>query len=326
MRQEKFVYNKQTLRYEKVETPLKARLLTIGFYLASVVVVSFLVGSLMYAYLPSPRERMLEKELTSMSQQYTLLEERMEIIAGVLGDMRERDANVFRMTFGMEPVDDFEWNGGIGGHDAYNNLRTFDSGRLMSSTTSKLDELERQVVVQSRSLDDIINIAKDREKQISHTPSIKPIRADQLNRSINLLSGFGMRRHPIHKVVKMHAGIDFSAPQGTPINATGDGKVTRIKYDKRGYGTNVMIDHGYGFTTLYAHMRDVDVEIGEKVHKGQKIGTVGNTGTSTAPHLHYEVRQNGKPVNPIHYCMDGLSPEQYQQLVESASTANQSFD
>ena len=215
----------------------------------------------------------------------------------------------------------------LGGHDQYENLTNYkNSGELILSTQKKADKLELQLVLQSKSLDTIVNMAKNREKMFASIPSIKPVRSDKLPRHLQLLSGFGMRPHPIHKVMKMHAGMDFTAPKGTPIQATGDGEVVRVKRDKVGYGKSVIIDHGYGYTTLYAHMQDIQVRVGEKVKKGQQIGTVGNSGTSTAPHCHYEVRKNGNAVDPINFCMDGLSPEEYQELVEMAATGNQSFD
>jgi murein DD-endopeptidase MepM/ murein hydrolase activator NlpD len=180
--------------------------------------------------------------------------------------------------------------------------------------------------LQSKSLDEILRLAQQKEEMLAAIPSIKPLRSDKLRRDIQLLSGFGWRTHPIHKVRKMHAGIDFSAPKGTSIQATGNGKVIKVERKSTGYGVAVTIDHGYGYQTLYGHMWKVNVEVGEKVVKGQKIGEVGSTGTSTAPHCHYEVIYKGKKVNPIHYCMDGLTPEEYAEMAEAAERLNQSFD
>ena len=168
-------------------------------------------------------------------------------------------------------------------------------------------------------------MAEDKEKMLASIPSIKPVRSDKLNRGVKLLSGFGYRLHPIHKIRKMHQGIDFSAPRGTAIQATGDGVVEAVKYKKSGYGIHVIIDHGYGYKTLYGHMSKVDVQTGQKIKKGQKIGSVGSTGTSTAPHCHYEVHYKGKAVNPIDYVLDGLTPKEYQELVRLAELDNQSF-
>jgi murein DD-endopeptidase MepM/ murein hydrolase activator NlpD len=169
-------------------------------------------------------------------------------------------------------------------------------------------------------------LAKQREKKLLSIPSIKPVREDKLKRNMHSLSGFGYRIHPVHGVKKFHKGIDFTAPRGTAIQATGNGKVIRVQKRRYGYGNNIIIDHGFGYTTLYAHLSEIDIQVGDEVVKGQKIGTIGSTGTSTAPHLHYEVRINDRVVNPIDYCMDGLTLEEYQELVRKASIENQSFD
>ncbi|MEM9849852.1 MAG: M23 family metallopeptidase, partial [Bacteroidota bacterium] len=213
-----------------------------------------------------------------------------------------------------------------GGHDQFASLEAGNSTEILRNTLEKADKLKWQLAVQSRSLDTILSEAQRKEEMLASIPSIKPVRSDKLARDIKLLSGFGMRLHPIHKVRKMHAGIDFTAPQGTPIRATGNGKVVKVERRRTGYGNNVTIDHGYGYKTLYAHMYTVDVVLGQKVTKGETIGKVGSTGTSTAPHCHYEVIFKGKKVNPIHYCMDGLTPEEYQAMAEAAGKMNQSFD
>ncbi|MEK7254419.1 MAG: M23 family metallopeptidase, partial [Bacteroidota bacterium] len=199
-------------------------------------------------------------------------------------------------------------------------------GDLMAQLRQKVDKLKRQMVLQSHSLDDIEKMAKNKEKMLASIPSIKPVRVDKLNQRFELLSGFGYRLHPIHKIRKMHAGIDFSAPQGTPIQSTGDGVVREVERKRGGYGLHVVIDHGYGYQTLYGHMSKTDVRVGQRIKKGQTIGKVGSTGTSTAPHCHYEVHYKGKPVNPIDYVLDGLTPKQYQELVKLAELDNQSFD
>ena len=187
-----------------------------------------------------------------------------------------------------------------------------------------MDKLGRQLNLQSKSLDTIADLVKEKEKMLAAIPSIRPVR--NLTRNIKLFSGFGMRLHPIHKIRKMHWGIDFSAPKGTPIYATGDGKVISVKQRKSGYGNHVIISHGFGYKSLYAHMHKISVKVGEKIKKGEVIGSIGSTGTSTAPHLHYEVIQNGKKVNPIHFCIDGLTPAEYKEMSELSAQENQSFD
>ncbi|MGB0985505.1 MAG: M23 family metallopeptidase, partial [Saprospiraceae bacterium] len=245
----------------------------------------------------------------------------------VLGNLNERDGSVYRHMFGMSPINKGIWEGGVGGRNKYKDLEVYkNTGASMIMTSKRLDKLKFQLALQSKSLDTIVNQLQNKEKMYASIPSIKPVREDKLKRSMHLLSGFGWRIHPIHRVRKMHTGIDFTAPTGTPIYATGNGKIIRVQHARRGYGLNVTIDHGYGYQTLYAHMSKSLVRQGQKIKKGEKIGLVGTTGTSTAPHLHYEVIRFGKKVNPIDYCLDKLSPQEYKQLVDMASEGNHSFD
>ncbi|HMR44091.1 MAG TPA: M23 family metallopeptidase [Saprospiraceae bacterium] len=326
MRKETFIYNKHTLRYEKVERTIKDQLVRIFGFLCAVALTSFIFVLLTHRYFPSPREQALLREIDQMELKYTSVSNDLDMMAKVLQNIQDRDAAAHRMIFGMDPVDENVWQGGIGGHDRNRDLATFkESGKMLAELQNKLDKIKNQLSLQSHSLDTIMNLANDREKMFASIPSIKPVRSDKLARNIKLLSGFGMRIHPIHKVRKMHTGIDFTAPRGTAIQSTGDGKVINAEYTS-GYGKHVVIDHGYGYQTLYGHMDRIDVKVGQTVKKGQKIGTIGSTGTSTAPHCHYEVIVKGQKVDPIHYCMDGLTPAEYQELVNAAGTANQSFD
>ncbi len=327
MGKEKFIYNTQTLRYEKVVEPLSRRIFRIAGFICAALFTAFIFTLIAQNFLTSPQETALRKENDRLANQIATFNKRYEDLAKVVQNIQERDAQAHRMIFGMEPIDEGVWEGGVGGHDRYDKIKSSSSyGELLAETHQRVDKLARQLVIQSKSLDTILTKAKEKEEMLASMPSIKPVRSDQLKRHVSLLSGFGMRIHPIHKVRKMHTGIDFSAPTGTAIQATGNGTVVEVDYKRTGYGHHVVIDHGYGFKTLYGHMNEVNVKVGEKVKRGQKIGEVGSTGTSTAPHCHYEVHLKGSKVNPIHYCMDGLSPEEYQELVDAASRANQSFD
>lgn len=326
MKQKKYVYNTSTLRFEEYKVSTSAKIYRFLGILSSIIITAAIIYGLGSTYFPTPREQALERELELMSVKYLSFKDNLETYSKVLNNLRERDDGVYRMLFGMDPLDGDMWEGGIGGHSRLGDNIEFNfSGQLVNEVQNRLDRLERQLVMHSRSLETIEELSEDRENMLASIPSIKPIRMDNLHRSMNLLSGFGMRLHPVHKVWRMHTGIDFTAPLGTPIYATGNGVVTRIQRDRTGYGTFLVVDHGYGYETLYAHLRDYSVSVGDKVTKGQKIATVGNTGTSTAPHLHYEVRYRGNAVNPIYFCMDGLSPAEYQELVEMASIPNQSF-
>jgi hypothetical protein len=327
MKKEKFVYNTSTLRYEKVVVPLKVRLLKVFGFVSAVLLAAFVFISLAHRFFPSPNEQALIREIDQMKLQTVAINGEMENMSKVLGNIQDRDASVHRMMFGMDPIDQGVWEGGTGGHEKYADLANYKySGELLMNTRLKLEKLKRQLAIQSKSLDEVVQLAEDKEVMLASIPAIKPIRSDRLQRNIRSLSGFGMRFHPIFKRRKMHAGIDFTCPKGTPIQVTGNGKVIEIERKASGYGNSVLVDHGYGYQTLYAHLDVVDVRVGENVIRGQQIGKVGSSGTSTAPHLHYEVRLKGDPVDPIHYCMDGLSVEEYQELANMAGITNQSFD
>ena len=327
MAREKFIYNTQTLRYEKVREPLRYKILKVFGFVCVVLVTSILLVLTIGKYIPSPLEQKQARELDQMRHKFQSVNQQLIVMEKVLENIQERDASVHRMMFGMDPIDESVWQGGVGGHDPYSDLAIYDgTGEILRKTQERVEGLKRKIAMQSESLDTITSLARDRERMFASIPSIKPVRSDKLKRRINLLSGFGMRIHPIHKVPTFHKGIDFTSPSGTPVYATGDGTVVRVEYRKTGYGYNIIIDHGYGYQTLYAHLSKILVKKGEKITKGHMIGKVGNTGTSTAPHLHYEVHLNGRAVNPINHCLDDLSPEEYQMLVEMADTPNQSFD
>lgn len=325
-RKEKFVYNIHTLTYEKVIVPFKTRIWqAFGFFSVVLVTATALLVAL-YTYFPSPREKELLREIDQMGYKYEQLNGQLEMMSKVLTNIQERDANVHRSVFGMDPIDQDIWNGGIGGHEAHPELNAFKySGETIRATLEKMDALGLKLSIQSKSLDTIQQLANNQQQMLASIPSIKPVREDKLQKSMNVLSGFGYRIHPVYKVKKFHEGVDFPARIGTAIQSTGDGVVAEAGWHS-GYGNCVRINHGYGYETWYAHMNHMDVRVGEKVKKGQKIGQVGDTGLSTAPHLHYEVHYKGSPINPINFCMDKLTPLEYQTLTNSANTANQSLD
>ena len=323
----KYVYNPQTLQFEPHNPPLKSKLTRLGGFISMLIVTC--VGFYIIAnnYFPTPQEKALEREIDQMQYTYNTLIEDFNVLAQDVEKLHQKDSEVHRVIFGIDPMDEGIWECGIGGVDRYKDYRSLrESGELITESLSKVDKIKRKVDLQNRSLDTLFRLALEKEKRLASIPSIKPVVEDALKRKMRNLSGYGIRLHPVHKVKKLHTGIDFTAPRGTAIQATGNGTVIRVENRKSGYGKNVVIDHGYGFTSLYAHMQKVLVKKGQKVVKGQQIGEVGSTGTSTAPHCHYEVRINGKAVNPIDYCLDGLSPEEYKELVEKASIENQSFD
>ena len=329
MRREKFVFNQQTLQYDRVVEPLRYTILRFAAFGLAAVFTAGLMLVVVHRYFPSPSERLLIQENEVLRSQIASTSTELEELASVLDNLQARDAGVYRTMFGAEPIDKDVWQGGRGGHDAYEDLRSLpNSGNYMAELRSKVDRFRHQLDLQSRSLDEIANLATEKENMLASIPSIKPIRRDRYSRKIENLSGFGMRIHPIHKVNKMHYGIDFNCAKGTPIQATGNGTVEWA--GKRGdYGNCVIIDHGYGYKSLYGHLSEINrknIKVGQKVKRGENIGKVGSTGRSTGDHLHYEIHKDGQRINPIDYCYDGLSTEEYAELVKASQQSNMSFD
>lgn len=325
-RKAKFVYNIHTLSYEKVVIPIKTKIWQAFGFFSVVMLTSFALLAVLYTVFPSPREKELVREIEQMKDKYGQLNGQVDIMSKVLKNVQDRDANVHRAVFGMNPIDGDVWYAGIGGHELHPELSAFQhGGDVVLLSLEKVDLLSRQLMVQSKSLDTLQQLANNQSKMLASIPSVKPVREDKLQKSIGTLSGFGYRIHPIYKIKKFHAGLDFPARIGTAIQSTGDGVVVETGWHQ-GYGNCVRISHGYGYETLYGHMNKIVVRVGETVKKAQKIGEVGDTGLSTAPHLHYEVHHKGNPINPINFCMDNLTPQEYQIMVNVANMANQSFD
>jgi len=327
MRRDRYIFNTSTLQYEKDEKSFKKSLPKVLGFLSLILICSFGLYTAAYTVIPTPKEKAMARELHQMEYQFSSLTTDFEQISTQLEQLHNKDLEVHRMIFGMDPIDESIWEGGTGGSAKSDYFTTVtNSEEFLTEAKAKVNKLTYKLDIQKNSLDTIFALAKQREEKLASVPSIKPVQEDKLKRKMRHMSGYGIRIHPVHKVNKFHKGIDFTAPKGTAIQATGKGVVKRVQKKKYGYGNNIIIDHGFGYTTLYAHMAEINVKKGDKVTKGQKIGTIGNTGTSTAPHLHYEVRINERPVNPIDYCMDGLTPEEYKELVQRAATENQSFD
>lgn len=327
MRKEKFIYNTHTLRYEKVEESLNTKVLRVFGFICAALVTAFLLSLATHRFFPSPTEMAQRQELEMLRSEFEAMIHEVDRLKSELGNLQDRDAYAHRIIFGMEPIDEGLWEGGTGGVDRFEEYRRFrESGKLVANLRKDVDRLKRQMVLQSKSLDTITNLAMEKEELLAAIPSMKPVRSDKLAQKVELLSGFGRRMHPIFKVPRMHYGIDFTAPEGTAVQATGKGRVVRVANHSTGYGRHVIVDHGFGYRSLYAHMSRVDVKVGEELVRGQHIGLVGNTGRSTAPHLHYEVFYKGVRVDPINYVLDGLTPEEYQEMVKAAEMTNQSFD
>lgn len=322
MAKTKYYFNSQTLKYEKVKNSIRVKILKALGFLSTALVFSFIIIAFAYTFLDSPKEKQLKREISQLTLQYEILQSRLKQIDVVMNDLQERDDNIYRVIFEAEPIPKEVRNAGFGGINRYKNLNNYDYSNLMIETTKKLDVLSKQLYVQSKSYDELAKTVNSKGKMMASIPAIQPIDSRKMRHAI---SGFGYRIHPIYKIRKMHAGIDFSAPTGTPIHATGDGYIAAAG-SERGYGNRIIISHGYGYTTKYAHMSRFKVKKGQRVKRGDVIGLVGNTGASTGPHCHYEVYKNGKVVNPINFFFNDLTPAEYMTMLEVASRENQSFD
>lgn len=323
MAKAKFEFNKKTLTYEKVEVKLKDRLKRLGAWLGYSLLLVILSIKIYPYFIDSPKEVELKQEIQQMKFHYDNMKNEVDFLADRLHEIQDRDDNIYRTIFEAEPIPQSIRRAGYGGVNRYKYLEGRSYSDQVIAMRKEIDILTKQLAVQSKSLDKIEDLAKNKVLMLASIPGIQPISNKDLRR---VASGFGMRLHPVHKIRKMHTGLDFTAPRGTEIYATGDGKVTKIKYSRNGYGKHVIIDHGYGYQTLYAHMSDYKVRLGQKVKRGDVLGYVGNTGTSTGPHLHYEVIKDGRKVNPVSYFYNDLTPEQFDEMIKISSARNQSFD
>ncbi|MCB0430981.1 MAG: M23 family metallopeptidase, partial [Flavobacteriales bacterium] len=291
----KFKYNPKTLDYDVVQVTWKRRLLRFLSFASIIVAIAVVLVFVVHQYFPSPKERMLMRENENLELQLSMLNKRADNLTSVLSDLQHRDDDIYRMIFEAEPIPDAVRQAGFGGVNRYQDLKGYSNSELIIETASKLDKVSKQLYIQSKSYDDVFEMAKNKTEMLASIPAIQPIANKDLER---MASGYGYRLHPIYKTMRMHTGMDFTAPRGTDIYATGDG-VVELAETGSGYGKHVVINHGYDYKTLYGHMSKILVRQGEKVKRGQIIGLVGNTGVSAGPHCHYEVIKAGVKVNPV---------------------------
>ncbi|CAN5403218.1 M23 family metallopeptidase [soil metagenome] len=320
----KYYYDTETCKYERVKasrTDIAINLL--GFLFVSVI-LSLIKLFAYNSYFDSPKEALLKKENEELGLYYEILEKELNQANKMLMALQERDDNVYRIIFEAEPIPSTIRTAGIGGTQRYKHIteKGLDKEDVIVGTFQKIDKLKKQMYIQTKSYDEILQLAKDKSKMLASMPAIQPVANKELTR---LASGFGMRMHPILKTRRMHTGCDFAAPRGTLVNATGDGKVITVKRSFGGYGNEIEIDHGYGFITKYAHLDEFKVKVGQRVKRGECIGLVGNTGRSTAPHLHYEIIKDGKKIDPVHYFYKDINEQEYEKLLELSSQENQSL-
>ena len=321
----KYYYDPDTLSYRKIE-PKKSKkyrniaLFILGATLFGFVGLLFLLNTnLVY----TPKELSLQREVQKKEQQFEILNRKMQQIEEVLANVEERDNNLYRLYFEANPIPEEQRRAGFGGVNRYKSLEGFNNSDIIIKASKRLDIIQKQMVIQSKSLDEIAKLAEEKEKLLAAIPAIQPVRNEDLTR---MASGFGWRSDTFTKARKMHKGMDFTAPRGTPIYASGDGKVIRADNKSSGYGKHIRIDHGYGYLSLYTHLSKYNVSKGQKVKRGDLIGFVGNTGRSQAPHLHYEVWKDKEKINPINFYYGSLTAEEFENMLKYASQENQSLD
>ncbi|WP_166387631.1 MULTISPECIES: M23 family metallopeptidase [unclassified Polaribacter] len=318
----KYYYDADTLSYRKIAVKKGEYYKKTIFGVLALVLASFIGFIVFSQFIMSPRERAQKRELENLKLHYELLSKKMQESSSILAQLQERDNNIYRTYFEANPISDEQRKAGFGGVNRYKYLDGFDNSTMITKVTKDIDILSKQLVVQSKSLDEIVNLAKEKESMLASIPAIQPVKKEDLTR---MASGYGLRMHPILKYRKMHKGMDFTARVGTPVYATANGKVIRAQRSSS-YGNVVYIEHGYGYETIYAHMKKIVIEKGKNVKRGDLIGYVGNTGLSAGPHLHYEVHKNGRAVNPISFYYGDLSPEEFLTMQKAAEEEGQSYD
>ncbi len=320
----KYYYDTESCKYERIKVSKGDIFINFLGFLFLGVVIAVVLLLVYFNNFDSPKEAILKKENSELILKYDLLNQELGQVEKILTALEDRDDDIYRTIFEASPLPQSVREGGVGGANKYQTLieERLEQEELVISTFQRIDKIKKKMYIQSKSYDEILKMANDKAKMLASIPAIQPISNKELKR---LASGYGMRIHPIYKVRKMHTGVDFSAERGTPIYATGDGVVRKASYSLGGYGRQVEIDHGYGYITKYAHMSKFIVKEGQKVKRGEVIGYVGSTGTSVAPHLHYEVIKNSKKVNPVHYFFNDITAEEYEEILKLSSVENQSL-
>lgn len=320
----KYYYDTESCKYERVKVSSWDVVLNLLGFFSLALMLSFGIFYIYTTNFKSPYESRLEKENEELMFYYDLLQQEMTDVSKMLSSLQERDDNVYRAIYEAEPIPSSIRNAGVGGSNRYKGLleNGIEREGMLLDTYQKIDKLKKQMYIQTKSYDELMVMAENKELFFAALPAIQPVSNKELKR---LSSGFGMRIHPILKVRKMHPGVDFSAPKGTPVYATGDGVIKKVRSSFGGYGKQIEVDHGYGYITKYAHLSAFNVKKGQKVKRGECIGYVGSSGRSTAPHLHYEVHKEKKKINPVHFFSRDLTPSEYEEILRLASIENQAL-
>ena len=318
----KYKINPQTLALEQVEHGLGYWIQQTGIYILGGIVLGVVFLYLFLTFFPSPREKQLLREKELLQSQMETLDRQVDQMQIVMSDLQQRDDNLYRVLFGAEPIPLSIRQGAQRKISYYEQIAQMTNDQMASSLSLKVDVLEKELYVQTKSFDEIIEMAKTREVRMENIPAIQPVLNKDLKR---VASGYGVRIDPVYHVRKFHQGMDFTAPTGTEVFATGNAKVIFTGW-KQGYGNTVILDHGFGYKTVYAHLYKSLVRKGQKVKRYDIIALVGNTGKSTGPHLHYEVRLNDRAVDPRNYYFYDLSPEEYDQMIQLSNNFGQMLD
>lgn len=319
----KYKFDHNSLKYDKIVLNKKQKFYRFLTYFTATLLIAVIYNVIFIIFFDTPKEKGLIRENQQLATQYKILNNRFDLVEKTLQDLQKRDDNIYRVIFEAEPIPPSVRSAGFGGTNRYLDLQGYKNSDLVIETAQRLDKVNKKLYVQSKSYDEVIELAKNKERMVACVPAIMPISNKDLRRTA---SGWGWRIHPIYKIRKFHYGMDFTAPTGTEVYVTGDGVVETVENSLRGYGKRIIIDHGFGYKTLYAHLNGFNVRRGQKVRRGEVIGFVGSTGTSTAPHLHYEVFKNNKKVNPVHYYFNDLTPEEFDKMIFISSNSGQSFD
>ncbi len=319
----KYYYDSDTLSYQKVKIKKRQKLRRFLLTIMAAFIFMILGFVVFTPVFESPKEKELKRELEFVKLNEELHNKKIVQLDKILKELQVRDNNIYRLYFEVNPIPEEQRKAGFGGVNRYKALEGFDNSEMIIDVTKNMDILSKQLYVQSKSLDEIVKLAENKEKLLAAIPAIQPVKNEDLTR---MASGFGWRNDPFTKARKRHWGMDFTAPQGTPVYATGDGVITRVDQGAAGYGKHIRIDHGYGYVTLYAHLSKYNVRRRQKVKRGDLIGFVGNTGRSQAPHVHYEIIKNNSKINPINFYYGNLSPEEFEAMQKAAQIEGQSLD
>jgi murein DD-endopeptidase MepM/ murein hydrolase activator NlpD len=323
MKKVKYYYNTHNMRFEKLTTPLRVRLLQVLGYIAASIVTGILIFAITFRYIDSPKEKLLRQQNDDLKQNYKVMDERIKQLQLQMDEIANRDNYVYRSIFESNPIPDSARVKEMEKKKEVLLVQSMGETELVTSMAAQLNNLSLRMAFQVKSFGAIENMVKNKEKLLAAIPSIQPISNRTLNR---VSSGFGYRIDPVYKDRRLHAGLDFTAPIGTPIYAAADGVVKDAGFNTGGYGNRVVVNHGFGYETLYAHMVRIKARVGTKVKRGEVIGYVGSTGKSTGPHLHYEVHKNGIQLDPIYFFYNDLTPAQFDRILKLAAASNQSFD